>query len=367
MVDALPEPLHWVNATEVEVDGQRRAYFGGCDYFRLAWKPSVRRAAARTLARGPVNVAASRRTTGNLPDHLALEADLARFLEVPAVALTANGTLPGFHVAEALSGQVAAILIDAGSHACLFQAARMAGVPVIPYAAGDAADARRRVRRTRGSGPVAVFTDGLFALDGRVAPLVELQAALPSDTWFVVDDAHGFGVLGARGRGVMEGLPIDRTRVVQLGTLSKAAGAYGGFVAGPAGLVESIRSDGRLYAGSTPLAPPMAAAARTALAWLTGPASAAPRRRLVRRSTRIQGALVAAGRLDRIGPGAAFVVVPGDESDRRRLRRRLIARAIHPTFIQYPCDKACQGFFRFALSSAHSEAQCRRLEEALTG
>lgn len=358
----LPPALSPADRTGVWVAGQRLAYFAGCDYYRLSTHPVVLSAAREALDRWGFGVAASRLTTGNHPLYEELEAWLARFFQAPAALLVHTGYATNPIVAQALAGEVTAAFLDARSHASLREAAALLGCPVQTFAHGEAADLRRRLRRLKPGTRPLVLTDGVFAHDGSVAPLVELLAALPPEGRMLVDEAHAAGVLGAGGRGTAEAGGVDDARMIRTATLSKAFGASGGVILGNRSLVDEVIARSRWFAASTPAPLPAAAAALAAGQLIAG--DAAMRTRLRNHATRVKTTARAAGFAVPETPAPMLGLTPADEAEGRRWRRALVREGVFPSLIQYPGGPP-GGFLRIAFSSEHSEADLARLEAAL--
>jgi 7-keto-8-aminopelargonate synthetase-like enzyme len=342
--------------------GRKLAYFAGCDYFRLASHPKVLRAVHEGLDRFGLNVAASRKTTGNHRLYGQLESALAQFFQSESAVLVSNGYMTNLVVAQALAGDFTHVLIDERSHSCLANAAKLMGCPVLPFRHREPAAAVAAARKAGRNARLLLLTDGLFSHSGETAPLDEYRRQLPESVTFLVDDAHGAGILGRHGRGTAEQLGIPTERVIQTVTLSKAFGVYGGAVIGPRELRRKIISRSRLFVGNTPLPLPLAAGALAALEIIrTDPRL---RQRLVVNTARVKTPLAQAGFPINDGPGPIIPIIPIDARDAGRLRKRLLAAGIHPPLINYlggPAD----AYFRFVISSEHTSAQLKSLAEAV--
>jgi 8-amino-7-oxononanoate synthase len=358
---SLAPPLQPVDRTHVRLRGRKLSYFSGCDYFRLSSHPRVLAAARRALASGPINVAASRITTGNHPLYGRLEAALEKFFAVPAATLAANGSAPNLMAAQALAGRFTHALLDDRTHACVADAAQLLRCPILRFGHRSPADLARVLNRLGRCVPI-LLTDGMFSQDGSVAPLAEYLRILPASGRILVDDAHGAGVLGARGRGAPEHCGVSRARVIQTITLSKAFGVFGGAVLGPAALKRAIIQKSRAFIGSTPLPPPLAAAALASVNLLRQ--NPQWRSRLHRRASALKQRLRNAGIPLPDHPGPIIQIVPRNSHDAARLSRRLLAASILPPFIDYPGGPP-GGSFRFAISSEHTPAQLDALATAL--
>ncbi|MDB6021915.1 MAG: Aminotransferase class [Pedosphaera sp.] len=359
----LSPPLQQVDRTYVRHLGRKLSYFAGCDYFRLASHPQVLKAAADGLQRYGLNVSASRITTGNHQLYEQLERNLARFFGAESATLASNGYAPNLMVAQALAGQFSHALIDERAHGCLADAAQLLDCPVVKFRHRDAADLARIIQRLGNIHPL-LLTDGMFSHDGGIAPLKEYLAALPAGGMILLDDAHSAGVLGKTGRGTPEHVGVPTKRIIQTITLSKAFGAYGGAVLCSSELRAAILTKSRLFSGNTPLPLPLANAALKSLAILK--IDKKLRSRLAQNTTRIKTQLNSCGHPTMDSPSPIIAIVPPSAKEAGVLKKRLLTRAIYPSFIKYPGGPE-SGYFRFAISSEHTEGQLRDLVKAVAG
>ena len=248
------------------VDGRRLVDFSSNDYLGLAAHPALAAAMAECASRCGAGSGASHLVSGHGREHAALEEELAAFTGRARALLFSTGYMANLGVVTALANRAESVLLDRLSHASLIDAGLLSGARFRRYAHGDAATARRLLAES--VPPTAVLaTDGVFSMDGDIAPLRELaDAARAHQAWLIVDDAHGIGVLGAQGRGAVElaGLTCEEVPVL-IGTLGKAFGSFGAFVAGSAPLIELLLQRSRTYVYTTALPQPIAAAARAAL------------------------------------------------------------------------------------------------------
>jgi 7-keto-8-aminopelargonate synthetase-like enzyme len=356
-----PQPLQQLDRTYVRVQKRKLSYFAGCDYFRLASHPQILEAMQEGLAKYGLNVSASRLTTGNHELYELLEARLAEFFGTEAAVLAANGYMPNLMVAQALAGQFSHALIDERAHGCLFDAAQLLDCPVLRFKHRDPNDLARILRRLGRVKPL-LLTDGMFSHDGSLAPLKHYLAHLPARGLVLLDDAHGAGVLGPTGRGTPEHAAVSDDRIIQTITLSKAFGVYGGAVLGPRELKRIIIEKSRIYMGNTPLPLPLANAALKSLELVKKDKSL--RKRLARNTNHIKAALRTAGFPLGDFPGPIIPLVPKNRNTASRLKRRLLAEGIHPPFIKYPGGPE-GGYFRFVISSEHTQNQLDALLKAL--
>jgi 7-keto-8-aminopelargonate synthetase-like enzyme len=356
-----PDSLQFLDGNRVRWRGRELLYFGGCDYFRMSRHPAVLNAASRGLDRLGLNVAASRLTTGNHPVYRELETRLAGFFGAPETVLVPSGYLTGTTAAQAMAGDFDRVLMDERSHPALQDAALHFGCPVRTFGHRDPADLGRKVRSAGPRQRVVVLTDGMFSLDGSVAPLQAYLACLPPTAVILVDDAHGAGLLGGRGRGSLEHEGVGRDRLVQCITLSKAFGVYGGAVVGARSLRRRIVKRSRAFLGCTPLPLPLAHAALQSVRLLER--GTPMRQRLWRNADHVKTALRRAGFAIPDQPGPIVALHPRSTHDARRLKACLLDAGIHAPMIRYA--GAPDGVFRFVISSEHTAPQLERLIAAL--
>lgn len=360
-MSALPAPLRPVDRTGVRFEGRRLAYFAGCDYYRLSTHPAVLAAARDALERHGLGVGASRLTTGNHPLYEELEHWLARFFHAPAALLVHSGYATNPVVAQALANTVTHAFIDARAHPSLRDAATLLGCPVTDFAHRDPADLDRHLRELPADARPLVLTDGLFSHDGSIAPLAEHLGVLPDTGLLLVDEAHAAGVLGDRGGGSAEHCGVRDPRLVRTGTLSKAFGSGGGFVLAPRRLVDLVITRSRWFAGSTPTPLPLVAAALVAGRLIQE--DAAMRTRLAANTRRVKTAAREAGLASPDTPAPMLGVIPSGPAAAQRIRRALLRRRTFPSLIRYPGGPPA-GYYRFALSSEHTEADLAGLAMA---
>jgi 8-amino-7-oxononanoate synthase len=258
----------------VERDGRRLLSFSCNDYLNLSQHPDIIAAAVEATKRYGVGAGASRLVTGNHPLYAALESRLARLKGTEAACVFGSGYLANTGVIPALVGQDDLIVIDELSHACIHAGAKLSGAEIHRYNHGDVDAAERiladhRIKKKH----ALIATDGVFSMDGDLAPIAVLaQLAQRFDAWLLSDDAHGLGVVGG-GRGSTfangavgnAGAHAVAAVPLQIGTLSKAVGAYGGYLCASRAVVELICTRARTFIYSTGLPPAVIAAATAAL------------------------------------------------------------------------------------------------------
>jgi 8-amino-7-oxononanoate synthase len=256
-----------------ERDGRRLLSFSCNDYLNLSQHPDVIAAAIEAVARYGVGAGASRLVTGNHPLYAELESRLAQLKGTEAACVFGSGFLANTGVIPALAGPDDLILVDELSHACIHAGAKLSGAAVELYRHADAAHADALLALHRaGKKRALIATDGVFSMDGDLAPLAALaQLAKRYDAWLLCDDAHGLGVVGG-GRGssfanraaqMPDHMAVDVP--LQIGTLSKAVGGYGGYLCASRAVIDFMQTRARTFIYSTGLPPATVAAATAAL------------------------------------------------------------------------------------------------------
>lgn len=251
---------------EVRLDGRRYVNFSSNDYLGLANHPRVIKAMVEGAQRWGAGSGAAHLITGHSQPHHALEEELAEFTGRPRALLFSTGYMANLGVVSALLGRGDTVYEDRLNHASLIDAGILSRAKLRRYQHADAADLLGQLN-TNAQGNKLVVTDGVFSMDGDLAPLAVLvDTCQQTDAWLMVDDAHGLGTLGKRGGGSLEYFNLDTTAVpILIGTLGKAFGTFGAFVAGSEALIESLIQLARSYVYTTALPPAVAEATRASL------------------------------------------------------------------------------------------------------
>ena len=344
------------------VDGRPVLSFCSNDYLGLANHPDVIAALRRGAERWGVGSGAAHLVNGHNAPHQALEQELADFTGRPRALLFSTGYMANLGVISALAGRGDAVCEDRLNHASLLDGALLSRANLRRYPHGDEeALARLAVE----SPPRLIASDGVFSMDGDLAPLPALaRVAHATGAWLLVDDAHGLGVLGREGRGTLDHLGLDPEEVpILTGTLGKAFGTFGAFVAGSEELIETLIQRARSYIYTTATPPALAEATRTSLAIA---------RREEWRRERLR-ALVA-----RLRAGATQLGLPLADSETPiqplmagtavqalAWSQTLEAAGILVTPIRPPTVPEGTARLRITLSAAHQEADVDRLLDAL--
>ncbi len=250
----------------LERGGRRLLSFSCNDYLNLTQHPAVKAAAIAAIEEYGAGSGASRLVTGNHPLYAQLETRLAQFKHTEAACVFGSGYLANSGIIPVLIGQDGLVLLDELSHACIYAGAHLSRGKVITFRHNDIAHVRELLAAHRTEHDHAlVVTDGVFSMDGDLPPLAELSLlANEYDAWLMSDDAHGIGVVGG-GRGSSFAGNTHIPVPLQMGTLSKAIGSYGGYLCASGQVIELIRNRARTLIYSTGLPPACVAAAIAAL------------------------------------------------------------------------------------------------------
>ncbi|MEO8104210.1 MAG: 8-amino-7-oxononanoate synthase [Betaproteobacteria bacterium] len=248
------------------VDGKRVVNYASNDYLGLANHPKVVEAAMRALKRYGLGAGASHMVSGHMRAHHELEEKLAAYLGLPKALLFSSGYAANLGILTALAGRGDTIFADKLNHACLNDGALLSRATFKRYAHGDLGKLDALLLAAKPGGRKLIVSDAVFSMDGDIAPVPDLLSlAETHDALLVIDDAHGFGVLGYRGKGTLEHFNLKNERIVYMATLGKAAGGYGAFVAGHEDIVEWILQSARSYIFTTATPPAIAAAMQASL------------------------------------------------------------------------------------------------------
>ncbi|OYV80934.1 MAG: 8-amino-7-oxononanoate synthase [Acidithiobacillus ferrivorans] len=323
-----------------DAQGHALLSFASNDYLGLAGHPVLRAAAQEEMALSGVGAGAAPLLGGERPAHAALAEALARWLGVEAVLLFGSGYLANLGIFAALVGRSDGIYADRLNHSSLVDGARLAGAHLGRYRHGDLDHLETLLQRHSG-GRRWIVSDGVFSMDGDIAPLADLaRLAERYDATIILDEAHAFGVIGAGGRGSVAHWQLDPARVgVRMGTLGKAFGVYGAFVAGSQPLIDLLRHRARSFVYHTAF-PPMLAHVRH-LRGASAPGSWMPS------GTPIQPLLV------------------GEAGQSLALSRALREQGLYVPAVRPPTVPMGAARLRITLSAAHAPEDVDRLRLAL--
>jgi len=347
----------------VQVDGRQLLAFCSNDYLGLANHPQVIEAWRAGAAQWGVGGGASHLVIGHSTPHHQLEEALAEFTGRPRALLFSTGYMANLGAVTALVGQGDSVLEDRLNHASLLDAGLLSGARFSRYLHNDAVSLANRLRKVTGN--TLIVTDGVFSMDGDLADLPALCAeARRANAWVMVDDAHGFGPLGATGAGIVEhfGLGVEDVQVL-VGTLGKAFGTAGAFVAGSEELIETLVQFARPYIYTTSQPPALACATLKSLELLRSEHWRREHLNALIQRFREGAQAIGLELMDSATPIQPILV--GDSGRAMQLSQMLRERGLLVTAIRPPTVPAGSARLRVTLSAAHSLEQLELLLEAL--
>jgi 8-amino-7-oxononanoate synthase len=354
----------------VVIDGRELVAFCSNDYLGLAGDPRLAAALAEGARRWGAGSGASHLVSGHYSVQHDLEKRLAAFVGRERALVFSTGFMANSGIIPALVGRSDALFADRLNHASLIDGMLLSRAHAQRYPHLDLAALERQLAAS--SAPVKlIISDAVFSMDGDIAPLRELMAlAERYDTWLLIDDAHGFGVLGPQGRGTLAeaGLPdaaAEGWRLIQVGTLSKAAGVSGAFVAGDATVIEWLMQKTRTYIFTTGSPPALAQTLLASVDLIESGEGDARRAHLAALIARLAGGLTQ--KRWQLLPSRTPIqpLVIGDNADALALADALMSEGLWVPAIRPPTVPAGSARLRITLSAAHALADVDRLVEAI--
>jgi 8-amino-7-oxononanoate synthase len=342
----------------VTLDGQQVLLLCSNDYLGLANHPRVRGAAADAAMRWGAGAGASRLISGTMQPHVRLEERLAKFKGYEASLLFGSGYLANTGTIAALAGRGEVIFSDELNHASIIDGCRLARAETFVYRHGDVEHLAWGLREAGGRAALIV-TDGVFSMDGDVAPLEQLvELARRHDCRLMVDEAHATGVLGPGGRGSVAGAGLSGEVDLVVGTLGKALGSYGAYVCAKRELTECLVNTARSFIFSTAPPPPVAAAALAALELL----ESSPQRieRLHTNAATLRSALAAQGLAVGDSQAQIIPVAVGDAGRTMELCERILESGVFAQGIRPPTVPGGSSRLRFTVMSTHRAEELDR-------
>ena len=352
-------------STRMSVDGREVLLFAGSNYLDLAHHPEVVEAAVAAAREFGCAAGGSRLINGNLEIHEALESELAEFLGTEAALVFSTGYMANVGVIPALAGLGDVVASDALSHASIIDGCRLSRAEVRVFPHGDLDCLEQVLRETASTRrEVLVVVDGVYSMDGDVAPLAELvPLAKRWGATVLVDDAHGTGTLGATGRGSSELCGVERDVDVVLGTLGKSLGSFGAFVACSRALRDLLVNTARSFIFSCALAPPQVAAARAALEIMRR--EPWRRERLSQNADRLRNGLAQRGISTAPSTTHILPVIVGGNDATMKLCERLLENGVYAQGIRHPSVPEGTARLRIAPMATHRTSEIDHLVDVL--
>jgi len=351
----------------INLDGHELINFSSNDYLGLCNHPKIKEAAVKTIEKFGFGAGASRLISGHSRVIDQLESNLAAFKQTEAALVFPSGYSAMLGIVCSVFSPGDVLILDRLAHACMIDAARLSGATIRVFAHNDVDDLEEKLRwatsRTRGGTrhKVGILTESVFSMDGDLAPLKEIvELKEKYGAILVLDEAHATGVLGPDGRGLAHQLRIASRVEIQMGTLSKAFGALGGFVCGTRPLIEFLVNRARSFIFTTGLPPAIAAAALAALE-----IAQSEEGNKLRATLRTNVSTLCEMVNRPIMPAAIVPIIVGNEERATLLSNHLLQRGFYVPAIRFPAVKHGSARLRVSISAAHTPDQICRLALAL--
>jgi 8-amino-7-oxononanoate synthase len=350
-------------STQLAVNGKTYLSFCSNDYLGLANHPDITQAFIKGAQEYGVGAGASHLISGHMRPHEELEIALAEFVGLPRAMYFSSGYAANTGMIPALAGEGDAIFSDALNHACIIDGTRLSNAEVKIYPHADITVLSRLLEASTAKRKLIV-SDAVFSMDGDIAPIRDLVALSEQhDAWLLIDDAHGFGILGTNGRGVLEHVNIQSPNIIYMATLGKAAGVSGAFVVGQADVIDWLIQRARTYIFSTASPPALAVALKESL-------------RIIERETwrreQLQKLIKHVRKsLENLrwkllpSQTAIQSIIIGDNAEALRVMEKLKEKNIWVPAIRPPTVAVGTARLRISLSAAHSLENVERLVDGL--
>ena len=351
--------LETPQSPRIVVDGKPYLAFCSNDYLGLACHPQLVAALQQGAQQWGAGAGAAHLVSGHVAPHHQLEAQLASFVGKPAALLFSTGYMANLGVVQALLGKADTVFADKLNHASLNDAMLLSRAALKRYRHGDMEQLNQLLGKVN-QGRKLIITDAVFSMDGDIAPLPELLALCERhDAWLLVDDAHGFGVLGEQGRGSLVHFRLDSPRIIYMATLGKAAGVFGAFVAAEQVAIDTLINHARSYVYTTASPPAMSVALSASIRLIAqGDELRAHLQELI-----IQLRHGLAGLPWQLMPSSTAIqpLLIGDNQQALALSDALRERGIWVAAIRPPAVPQGTARLRITLSASHTEADVAQL------
>ena len=349
----------------VQIDGQQFINFGSNDYLGIAASEEMVNAVNHYVSQLGWGAGASPLVNGRGTLHRRLEQELADFEETEAALLFPTGYAANVGTICSLVGKSDVVFSDELNHASIIDGCRLSGAQVLVYRHNDMDHLESLLTESKSSaGRRLIVTDGLFSMDGDLAPVPKLvELAQRFDAMLMVDEAHATGVFGDQGRGVCEHFGIEQQVDVRVGTLSKALGSLGGFIVGPQSLIDWVCNRARTYVFST--AQPEAIAGASLAALKIVREQPQRRERLLELANRLRGQLSELGFETGNSESQVIPILVGESELAVNMSKQLRAKGIYIPAIRPPSVPSGNARLRLSLSSDHTDAQIDSLVSVL--
>jgi len=363
---------------KVSVGGEPLLNFSSNDYLGLAWHPKLIAAARTALERTGTGAGASRLICGNLDVHAELDRALAEWKQSGAALSFSSGFATALGTIPALVGKGDTVIADKLAHASLIDAAKLSGATLRVFPHNNTAYLEKLLLSARekphgAKGHILILVESIYSMDGDAAPLAEIvRLKEEHGAWLLVDEAHAAGILGPAGRGLLAKENLASRVELQMGTLSKALGSGGGYVAGSRVLVDFLVNRARSFIYSTAPPPSVAAASLAALELVQSEEGDCLRDKLWENVRRLlmqtpEKWLPESARGDGLPESAIIPIMIGDEALAMKLADKLLAQDLLVPAVRYPTVPRGKARLRVTLSAAHQPEQIDQLAATLFG
>ncbi len=350
-------PIAENHGTEVTINGRRLIMAGSNNYLGLTKHPKVIAAAEEALRRFGTSNNGSRFLNGTLELHVELEARLAKFMRKESALVFSTGYLTNLGSISALSDKGDVVILDKEAHACIVDGARLGYGDVKRFRHNDVNDLERVLSSVPPKAGKLVVVDGLYSMEGDIAPLPEIvRLCKEFDARLLVDDAHGIGVLGDRGAGACDAAGVEDDVDLVMGTFSKSFASLGGFIAGPTRVLDYLRHHARAMIFSASVTPASVAAALASLEIIETEPALRDRLRAIalkmRTGFRAQGL--------EVGSGVGTPIVPifiGDRMKTMQVWRKVLDRGVFVNAIVVPAVQPGRDLLRTSYMATHKDEQ----------
>jgi 8-amino-7-oxononanoate synthase len=350
-------PIAENHGTVVTVHGQRLIMAGSNNYLGLTKHPKVMAAAEDALRRFGTSNNGSRFLNGTLELHVQLEERLARFMKKEAALVYSTGYLTNLGSISALSDKGDVVILDKEAHACIVDGARLGFGDVKRFRHNDIRDLERVLSGVPAKAGKLVVVDGLYSMEGDIAPLPDIvRVCREFNARLLVDDAHGIGVLGARGAGACDAMGVEDQVDLVMGTFSKSFASLGGFIAGPRKVMDYLRHHARAMIFSASVTPASAAAALASLEIIETEPALRDRLRVI--SEKMRNGFRAQGL--EVGSGVGTPIVPifiGDRMKTMMAWKKVIDRGVFVNAIIVPAVQPGRDLLRTSYMATHEDRQ----------
>ncbi len=351
------------SATEGRIGEHKIILAGTNNYLGMTFDPQAIADGQAALAHQGTGTTGSRMANGSYGSHLALEQELAEFFDRPTAIVFSTGYTANLAVISTLAGPGSVVLIDADSHASIYDACALGGAEIIRFRHNDAADLEKRMLRLGERAKDAlIIVEGIYSMLGDVAPLVEIvEIKKRLGGYLLVDEAHSFGVMGSKGRGLAEDLGVEDDVDIILGTFSKSLASIGGFAVGSKAM-DVLRYSSRPYIFTASPSPASIASVRASLRKIARQPEL--KEKLWKNAHRLYQGLAKTGY--ELGPRISPVVpvIIGSKEAGLELWRALINKGVYVNLVLPPAAPAGVTLLRCSVNSAHSDEEIDKIIQA---